>query len=100
MEATTILEPRQQRGLILAQSKRIKNITGGKWLVPSATSNGGYVVDVEASTCTCPDHETRAVRCKHLWAILFVRKQVTLPDGQVKTISVTYRQNWPKYNAY
>lgn len=97
---TEALDPRQQRGLVIAQSKRIKNITGGKWLVPSQSSNGGYVVDVEASTCSCPDHETRAVRCKHLWAILFVRKQVVLPNGQIKTVNVTYAQNWPTYNAY
>lgn len=102
MEASPI-DPRQQRGLVIAQSKRIKNISGAKWLVPSQSSNGGYVVDVEASTCSCPDHETRAVRCKHLWAISYVRRQVTNQDGsQVTetTMRVTYAQNWPKYNRY
>jgi len=97
------IDPRQQRGLLLAQAKRIKKLTHGKWIVPSATSNGGYVVDTDESTCSCPDHETRAVKCKHIWAIEYVRKQVTTPDGSqvvTETMRVTYAQDWPKYNRY
>lgn len=97
------MDPRQQRGLVIARAKRIKKLTDGKWIVPSQTSNGGYVVDTEESTCSCPDHETRAVKCKHIWAIEYVRKQVTTPDGAevvTEALRVTYTQDWPKYNRY
>jgi transposase len=95
---------RQARGLALVQGKgkRIKHIAGAKYLVPSATENaGGYVVDTEAATCSCPDHETRAVRCKHLWAVAYFRKEVAMPDGTTvvtESIRVTYSQDWPAYN--
>lgn len=98
-----LVDSRQQRGLVLAKAKRIKKLTSGTWIVPSQTSNGGYLVDTKTSTCTCPDHETRAVKCKHIWAIEYVRKQVTTPDGTkvvTETMRVTYTQDWPKYNRY
>lgn len=75
------------------------------WLVPSQSQNsGGYVVDIEKGTCTCPDHELRGetVTCKHRWAVEFARHHVTAPDGSttvIDTMRVTYRQDWPNYNA-
>lgn len=30
------------------------------------TEGGTYVVDLDESTCTCPDHAIRGARCKHL----------------------------------
>lgn len=103
--ATTSPDHRQDRGLALAKSKgqKIRHIAGAKYLVPSATENaGGYVVDVEASQCSCPDFETRGLRCKHLWAVEYVRQEVTTPDGTTvvtEKVSVSYTQNWPAYNA-
>jgi hypothetical protein len=96
---------RQERGLMLAQAKRIKQIVTGTFYVPSQNSNGGYVVDVEKGTCSCPDHELRGLvlKCKHRWAIEYVRHQVTTPDGSqvvTGTMRVTYKQNWPLYNRY
>ncbi len=75
--------------------------------MPSATHAGKYVVDPEAGTCMCPDFETRggpgvAFKCKHLFAVEYVRHQVTEPDGKTtvtETMRVTYAQNWPAYNA-
>jgi transposase len=104
MSDAAAVDARQERGLALVKGKgqRIKHIAGAKYLVPSATENaGGYVVDVEAATCSCPDHETRAVRCKHLWALSYFRKEVEMPDGTTvvtESIRVTYSQNWPAYN--
>jgi len=76
---------RSQRGLALAQMKRdaIKPIVGTKWLVPSATSTGGYVVDTQEGTCSCPDWiklggHGQPHRCKHIWAAILI---VRLPDG-------------------
>jgi transposase len=104
MSNAAVTDHRQSRGLELVKGKgkRIKHIAGAKYLVPSATENaGGYVVDVEAATCSCPDHETRAVRCKHLWALSYFRKEVAMPDGSTvvtESVRITYSQNWPAYN--
>lgn len=97
-----VIDPRQQRGLVLANGSRIKRLTDSTWLVPSATSSGGYVVDTSTRTCSCPDFELRSVRCKHQWAVSYARHEVTAPDGSkviTETMRVTYRQNWPAYNA-
>ncbi len=102
---TTALDLRQQRGLALAQSSRIKQIVSSTFLVPSQSQNsGGYVVNTEKGSCSCPDHELRGetTMCKHRWAVEFVRHHVTAPDGStavVNTMRVTYSQNWPAYNA-
>src|SRR5579884_3538523 len=100
------MDARQERGLALVKARgtRIRHIAGNKYLVPSATENaGGYVVDVEAATCSCPDHETRAVRCKHLWAVSYHRQETAMPDGSTVVtesvrVRVSYPQNWPAYN--
>jgi transposase len=99
-----VMDARQRRGLALVQgkSRRIKQLGEGTWLVPSQTNaSGGYVVDVVRGTCSCPDHEDRNVRCKHLWAVAYVRHEVALPDGTtvVTEKRITYRQDWPAYNA-
>lgn len=97
---------REQRGLALAALYRIEQVDG-KWLVPSQTGDGTkYVVDPEARHCTCPDHRDRAVKCKHMFAVEFVQTRERHPDG-TETVTrtftvqerVTYKQNWPAYNA-
>jgi transposase len=55
--------------------------------------------------CSCPDHETRQVRCKHLFAVEYtLRREIrgTAKDAvvtQTETVKITYTQNWPAYNA-
>lgn len=102
---------REERGRLLAQDKRIRKVAGTAWLVPSQTqSTGGYVVDTTANKCSCPDHETRGLKCKHLFAVEFfqretVRETVTEKDGKTtvrestREVRLTYAQNWPAYNA-
>ena len=102
MDATASTS-RQARGLALAKAKgsRIKPIAGAKYLVPSQTSSAGYVVDVEEKTCSCPDFETRGLPCKHQFAVEYVRREETLPDGSTvvtEAVRVTYPQDWPAYN--
>ena len=103
MDAASPLDARQARGLALVQAKRakIKHVAGSRWLVPSQTdASGGYVVDAEQNSCTCPDHEDRGVKCKHIWAVAYLRTEVTLPDGTtiVTEKRVTYSQ--PDWSAY
>jgi len=38
------------------------------YYVQSQNGGGRYHVDIEAGTCTCPDHEHRHTYCKHLQA--------------------------------
>jgi len=58
-----------------------------------------------AATCSCPDYETRRVKCKHMWAVEIVKRVETAADGsQIVTESVkvtrkTYTQDWSAYNA-
>jgi hypothetical protein len=102
--STSPLDARQQRALAIVRSdkaKRIRHVSGSRWLVPSQTNpSGGYVVDAEQRTCSCPDHEDRGVACKHIWAIVYLRAEITLPDGAtvVTEQRVTYSQ--PDWSAY
>jgi transposase len=104
MVNATQLDPRQERGAALAKAKgrQIKHVAGSKYLVPSATGTAGYVVDAVAGECTCPDHEERRVRCKHVWAVSYFRQEVSLPDGShivTEAVRVSYPQKWAAYNA-
>jgi transposase len=93
---------RQERGLRIAQAKRIKAV-GPVWVVPSETHGGSYVVTAkDKATCTCPDYELRREPCKHVFAVEYVRHQVIAPDGTkvvTEAMRVTYRQDWSAYNA-
>ena len=67
------LEERRQRGHAIAATA---NITPkfGYWIVPSQSGNEPYVVRVnqEKPSCTCQDHETTGLKCKHIFAAEFV----------------------------
>lgn len=103
------MDARQARGRLLANDKRIKSL-GSKWLVPSQTATTtAYVVDFQTGKCSCPDHEVRAVKCKHLWAVEIVMSEtavetVVANDGTKsvretkRELRVRYAQNWPAYS--
>lgn len=108
------MSEREQKALVIAAKSKIKKIKG-VWLVPSQSSKGAYRVDPDPvrPSCSCPDHELRQLRCKHILAVEFVIQreqsitQTTDGDVTTKTVTetvtatkrVTYRQNWPAYNA-
>lgn len=101
-----MVDARQEKGRSLARDKRIRKVEGAMWFVPSQTKNeGGYLVNVLASTCSCLDHETRMCKCKHMWAVEFVQTVEVNADGSatmtetVKVVRATYAQDWPAYNA-
>lgn len=95
---------RRRRGLELAATAKIAR-KGSAWLVPSQTlPNGRYSVtkDGDEFRCSCPDYELRGQTCKHGFAVEFVIRRETAPDGTVtetRAARVTYSQNWPAYNA-
>src|SRR6266516_7299247 len=101
---------REQRGLRIAATCKLTK-KGGIWLVPSQSGHGRYTVspDLEAPHCTSPDHETRGLKCKHIFAVEFAINREQNSDGSTtitKTVTVietvkkpTYSQDWPAYNA-
>jgi hypothetical protein len=57
---------REERGLIIAALCKL-NRTGENWLVPSQSgAERIYRVNVQAVTCTCPDHQEGGFKCKHI----------------------------------
>ena len=104
------MDARQQRGLEIAATRTI-NHKGDLWVVPSQTGKGTYRVHMmpKLAICTCPDFETRGVRCKHIFAVSYAMTREHNADGSTtvtKTLTVTatterttYPQNWPAYNA-
>lgn len=98
---------RELRGRQLAKraAGRIRKC-GRRWSVPSASPGGGnYLVDPIEAKCTCPDHELRGLKCKHVHAVefLLIWEQTEPPDGAVKIViprRKTYAQpSWSAYHA-
>ena len=93
---------RQQRGMAIAALVPIEKSRLG-YKVPSQSGNGSYVVTVDDEPfCTCPDFEQRQQPCKHVYAVEFTIQREERPDGttvETKAVRVTYRQDWPAYNA-
>ena len=106
------MDAREQKGLEIAAKARIEQ-QGDRWYVPSQSGRIGshgnrYEVtpDVSNPHCSCPDHETRNVKCKHIWAVEFVIQREFKFDEQTNTETVTetvtvkqtYSQEWTSYN--
>lgn len=96
------------RGLELAQrmGDRIRLVAGTTYVVPShAASSASYLVNAHEQSCTCEDFEERRRRCKHIWAVLILRREVASPEGFTPMNDAppikrpTYSQHWPSYNA-
>jgi transposase len=103
------MDPRRERGKHLAETVHFQR-RGDVWLVPSATGKGCYAVKLhpDLPTCSCPDYEIRAMKCKHIFAVEYNLKRVTDRDGTTtttQTVTVTEKakkvsgkQVWPAYN--
>lgn len=102
------MDPRQQRGLEIAARCKLTR-KGDAWMVPSPTNGEVYTVrpDPQTPHCSCPDHETRGVVCKHLFAVRYVMEREENADGTTtvtqsvtitETVRKTYPQNWKAYN--
>src|SRR5437763_16515486 len=100
------MNAREERGLIIAALCKLNRVNDCEWLVPSQSSTEIYRVNVQTQTCTCPDHKESGNKCKHLFAVEITMKREVAPDGTVTdtqsitlTKKVTYKQDWPAYNA-
>src|ERR1700730_2025953 len=103
------MDLREQRGMELAATRTISQ-KAGIWIVPSQAGKGTYRVHLmsKIASCTCLDHETRGVKCKHIYAATFVLRREQNADGSVTVTEsltlaaekqTTYPQAWPAYNA-
>lgn len=97
-----VSDPRQARGERIAKRGQIKE-SRGHWLVPSESMNIKYTVDLaNGGWCSCPDHDERGVKCKHIWAVELTIQRETNEKGEVtetRTLRATYSQQWSAYNA-
>lgn len=76
------MDARQERGLALSRDKRIRNVNGPTWAVPSQSENvRAYLVNAQQGTCTCPDYELRRTKCKHVFAVEFARSEFPPPSA-------------------
>jgi transposase len=103
------MDLREEKGLQIAATVKLQR-NGDRWFVPSqsggGTNHGGkYIVKPDGSHphCTCPDHETHSVKCKHIFAVEYtIRREnetETQPVTEPVTARKTYSQDWPAYNA-
>src|SRR4051794_29634026 len=94
-------ETREIRAMAIAATTQLRPSNKG-WRVPSQSNNGIYLVQPEVGTCSCPDHETNAVECKHILAVKFTMRRESGKRGVhqfERKVEVTYTQEWSAYNA-
>jgi hypothetical protein len=91
----TPMNVRQQRGVELTERAKIHR-KGDVWAVPSQSGRGRYWVRLNGGKpfCTCPDHEIRGQRCKHIFATEHVAKRETESEKPKPRV-----RSWPSYNA-
>lgn len=99
------MELREQKALEIAAKSKLTR-KGDTWLVPSQAGPKKYTVDPnpQSPNCSCPDFESRQLRCKHIFAVEFTIEREETSDGQtivtesVRVTRKTYTQDWPAYN--
>lgn len=100
------MNARAERGLAIAETCKVQR-EGKVWKVPSQSGvEKCYRVNPNTESCSCMDHIETGERCKHLYAVEFTIKREFHADGSITdtqevkvTKKVTYRQDWPAYNA-
>src|SRR4051812_31646348 len=89
---------RQEQGQMIAQMKNaVKRINDVTYIVHSQSGNDSYTVNLNkiGFICSCPDHQYRGVKCKHIHAVEFsfalrerVRREVVIQP--ITTLSCRY----------
>lgn len=66
------------------EAMAVRPLGGGRYAVDSQ-SGATYVVSLPEGDCTCPDHEIRGVRCKHIRRVAIeVNRGEVPPPGKVE----------------
>ncbi|MES3160843.1 MAG: SWIM zinc finger domain-containing protein [Halorubrum sp.] len=65
------------------------------------TAGGSYVVALDAGACSCPDHEIRGSRCKHLRrvAMAVTAGEIPAPDERVGVCAVCGAETFVPFTA-
>ena len=100
------MDQRQLRALSIANNSQIIQ-DAGKWTVPSQSGPGHYSVGLNGtSRCSCPDFDTRGVKCKHIRAVEIIIERgarnghETAPTVRpIEKAGQTSSQSWSAYNA-
>lgn len=103
---TQQLSEREAKALEIAARTKLTR-KGDVWIVPSQSGPKSYMVDADPVSphCTCPDFESRRMRCKHIYAVEITLKREYTNDGHTETLTETvtvkqkYTQDWQSYNA-
>jgi hypothetical protein len=102
------MEAREVKGLEIAAKSKLQK-SGDRRFVPSQAGKGAYYTvkpDTAKPHCSCPDFESRQLRCKHLFAVEYVIQREFTFDEETQTETVTetvtvkqtYKQEWTAYN--
>jgi transposase len=103
------MEIRERKALEIAATTKLTR-KGDTWTVPSQTgTKKKYTVNPnpQSPNCTCPDFESRQLRCKHIFAVEYTIKREYSTDGQTESFTetetltvkrATYKQDWHNYN--
>jgi len=73
---STDLEPRTKRALTQCMTALPQ---GGDVYSVTTESGSEYLVDFRESRCTCPDHQHRRARCKHIRRVAFATGTEPIP---------------------
>ena len=99
------MDARKERGVQLAQHGQI--VKHARWLASALPDwqRPLFVHLDKTPSCTCPDFEIAQHPCKHIYAVECLIVWKTITEGaqtittKTETVKVTYKQNWPAYNA-
>jgi hypothetical protein len=75
---STDLEPRTERSLTQCMTALPQ---GGDVYSVTTESGNEYLVDFREARCTCPDHQHRRARCKHIRRVAFATGAEPIPEG-------------------
>jgi hypothetical protein len=90
------MNPREQRGIELAEAAKISRRGGDVWAVLSQNGGGRYWVRLNSDKpfCTCPDYEIRDQKCKHIFAVEHILQREANDKPKA-----TRKWSWASYNA-
>jgi len=76
---------RELKALEIAAKAKLQR-SGDRWFVPAQTGKRGTYYTVKPDTvhphCTCPDFESRQLRCKHIFAVEYTIEREQTSDGE------------------
>lgn len=99
---------RAEKGKLIAQNGEVTRVNSEKHEVKSQSGNGIYLIILSSKgwSCTCPDHRTRQVKCKHIHAVEFslqlrneVRESIIVSPVTVSTCPICQSDKIEKFGV-